>query len=72
MSAFVRRMLQGPLTALTEGTKRIGSGDLGYQIRFSRSGELEDLATSFNTMSSPAPRGAPGNQRLDAHTGRPR
>ena len=49
---FVRRMLQGPLTALTEGTKRIGSGDLGYQIKIPSHGELEDLATSFNTMSS--------------------
>jgi len=49
---FVRRMLQGPLSALTEGTKRIGSGDLGYQIKIPSHGELEDLATSFNTMSS--------------------
>jgi len=35
-------MLQGPLTALTEGTKRIGSGDLGYQIKIPSHGELED------------------------------
>jgi len=57
-TAFVRRMLQGPLTALTEGTHRLGSGDLGYQIKVHSRGEFEDLASSFNTMS---------HQLLDAH-----
>jgi len=52
ISAVVRRMLAGPLLALTEGTRRLGSGDLGYQIPFQSSGELQDLADSFNTMSS--------------------
>ena len=51
ISAFVRRMLGGPLRALTEGTHRLGSGDLGYQIPMQSSGELQDLANSFNTMS---------------------
>ncbi len=50
-AAFVRHMLDGPLTALTEGTHRIGSGDLGYQIHVRSHTELEELATSFNTMS---------------------
>jgi len=50
-AAFVRRMLQGPLTALEEGTHRVGSGDLGYQIRLKSGGELAELAESFNTMS---------------------
>jgi two-component system, NtrC family, sensor kinase len=57
-TAFVRRLLQGPLTALTEGTHRLGSGDLGYQIKVHSRGEFEDLASSFNTMS---------HQLLDAH-----
>ena len=57
-TAFVRRLLQGPLTALTEGTRRLGSGDLGYQIKVHSRGEFEDLANSFNTMS---------HQLLDAH-----
>lgn len=52
ISAFVRRMLGGPLRALTEGTHRLGSGELGYQIPLQSSGELQDLANSFNTMSS--------------------
>jgi two-component system NtrC family sensor kinase len=48
---FVRRMIGGPLKALTVGTHRLGSGDLGYQIHLRGSGELEELANSFNTMS---------------------
>ncbi|MGB7844408.1 MAG: ATP-binding protein [Candidatus Acidiferrum sp.] len=48
---FVRRMIGGPLRALTVGTHRLGSGDLGYQIHLRGSGELEELANSFNTMS---------------------
>ena len=48
---FVKRMLGEPLRALKEGTQRIGSGELGYQIRLKSSGELRDLANSFNTMS---------------------
>jgi two-component system NtrC family sensor kinase len=52
ISAFVRHMLGGPLRALTVGTHRLGSGDLGYQIPVQSSGELQDLANSFNTMSS--------------------
>jgi two-component system, NtrC family, sensor kinase len=51
ISAFVRHMLGGPLRALTEGTRRLGSGELGYQIQLDSSGELQDLAHSFNTMS---------------------
>src|SRR5271169_1844535 len=50
-AAFVQYMLGGPLRALTEGTKRLGSGDLGYQIHLKSSGELQELANSFNTMS---------------------
>jgi len=51
ISEFVRRMLGGPLRALMEGTHRLGSGELGYQIPQQPSGELQDLANSFNTMS---------------------
>ena len=49
--AFVQHMVGEPLKALTEGTHRLGSGDLGYQIHLKSSGELQELATSFNTMS---------------------
>ena len=50
-AAFVRHMLGGPLKALTAGTRAIGSGDFSHQIKVDSSGELRDLATSFNTMS---------------------
>ncbi len=50
-AAFVQHMLAGPLRALKEGTRRVGSGELGYQIQLRSSGELKDLARSFNTMS---------------------
>jgi two-component system, NtrC family, sensor kinase len=49
--AFVQHMVGEPLMALTEGTRRLGSGDLGYQIRLEASGEFQDLANSFNAMS---------------------
>jgi len=52
ISAFVRHMLGGPLRALTEGTHRLGSGELGYQIPVQSDAELQDLANSFNRMSS--------------------
>lgn len=48
---FFRHLLDGPLKALTAGTRAIGSGDLGYQIYVDSRGELKDLASSFNTMS---------------------
>jgi len=63
ISAFVRRMLQGPLSALTEGTRRLGSGELGYQIPYQASGELQELADSFNAMSSQLER---ANQEINA------
>ena len=63
ISAFVRHMLQGPLSALAEGTRRLGSGELGYQIPYQPSGELQELANSFNTMSSQLQR---ANQEINA------
>jgi two-component system NtrC family sensor kinase len=49
--AFVQHMVGEPLKALNESTKRLGSGELGYQIQLKASGELRDVANSFNTMS---------------------
>jgi two-component system, NtrC family, sensor kinase len=49
--AFVQHMVGEPLKALHEGTYRLGSGELGYQIQMNGSGELRDLADSFNVMS---------------------
>ena len=49
--AFVQHMVGEPLKALKEGTERLGSGELGYQIHLNSTGELQDLAKSFNAMS---------------------
>jgi two-component system NtrC family sensor kinase len=48
---FVWRVVGGPLKTLKAGTKRLGEGDLGYQIEPKSGDELGDLAGSFNTMS---------------------
>lgn len=49
--AFVSYMVHGPLLALTEGTRHLRAGDLGYQIKVSSHDELAILANSFNRMS---------------------
>ncbi len=48
---FVRRVVGRPINALEKGTRRIGAGDLGYQIDVSSQDEVGDLARSFNSMS---------------------
>ncbi len=48
---FVWRVLYGPLQALKEGTHRLASGELGYQLDIHSRDEVADLASSFNTMS---------------------
>jgi two-component system, NtrC family, sensor kinase len=49
---FVLRVVYGPLKTLEHGTKRLASGDLGYQIEVRSRDELSDLAMSFNAMST--------------------
>lgn len=48
---FIWRFVRVPLKALKAGTERLGSGDLGYQLKVDSQDELADLAESFNTMS---------------------
>ena len=51
-AGFVRRTLHGPLSELMKGTKHLGAGQLGYQIKLSSSrDELTEVAKSFNIMS---------------------
>lgn len=47
----VRRFLV-PLTSLMEGTRRVGSGDFDSAVTVKSGDEFEELAASFNTMSS--------------------
>jgi sigma-B regulation protein RsbU (phosphoserine phosphatase) len=42
--------LTAPITALTEGAKIIGSGDLNYQLVVKTGDEIEMLAETFNQM----------------------
>jgi putative nucleotidyltransferase with HDIG domain len=47
----VRRSLV-PLTSLMEGTRRLGRGDFDSQVTVKSGDEFEELAASFNTMTS--------------------
>jgi putative nucleotidyltransferase with HDIG domain len=47
----VRRSLV-PLTSLMEGTRRLGRGDFDSQVTVDSGDEFEELAASFNTMTS--------------------
>src|SRR4051812_2654885 len=48
---FVWRFVELPVTVLMTGTKRLGEGELGYQIETDSQDELGELADSFNHMS---------------------
>jgi two-component system NtrC family sensor kinase len=49
---FVWRMVHRPVQALHAGTRRLGAGELGYQITIHAPAELGELASSFNSMSA--------------------
>jgi len=49
---FVWRVVNRPLKVLEDGTDRLASGGLGYQLDVRSHDEFADLARSFNTMSS--------------------
>ena len=48
---FVWRVVNRPLKTLEDGTERLASGNLGYQLEVRSHDEFADLARSFNTMS---------------------
>ena len=48
---FIRKSL-GPLELLKEGTRRIARPDFDYQVELNSQDEFEELAESFNQMSS--------------------
>ena len=48
---FVVRVVGRPVRELHQGTERLSSGDLGFQIPVRSSDEVGDLASSFNRMS---------------------
>jgi putative nucleotidyltransferase with HDIG domain len=56
----------GPLTALMEGTRKIGAGDLGTQITIASKDEFEELGGAFNAMSRNLAEHFDENKRLIA------
>lgn len=45
------RSISKPIQALAEGSRRVGSGDLGHRIQVSSGDEIQDLALTFNQMA---------------------
>jgi len=48
---FIVRVVDRPIKTLSDGTKHLSQGDLGYQIVANSQDEVGDLARSFNAMS---------------------
>ncbi|HEU5452811.1 MAG TPA: histidine kinase dimerization/phospho-acceptor domain-containing protein, partial [Terriglobales bacterium] len=48
---FVVRVVGAPVRELEQGTRRLASGELGFQIPVRSGDEIGDLALSFNQMS---------------------
>jgi putative nucleotidyltransferase with HDIG domain len=51
VGVFVSRRITEPVKKLVEATRRIGAGDLHYQVKISGSNEINELAESFNQMA---------------------
>ena len=49
---FLSRMITKPIETLARGSEAIGQGNLDYKVEISTGDELEDLANSFNKMTS--------------------
>ncbi len=52
IGAALARTLSRPLHALTQATRRVAQGELGFQVKVHGRDELGDLAASFNQMSA--------------------
>lgn len=48
---FVWRLVDEPIRVLEAGTRRLGAGELGYQMPIASHDEVGELAESFNSMS---------------------
>ncbi len=48
----ISQRITKPISILNSGAKKIGAGDLNYNIEINTSDELENLANEFNTMST--------------------
>lgn len=52
VSLFLSRRMAGPIQLLTQGARRIGSGDLGLRLAIKSGDELEALGDQFNRMAA--------------------
>ncbi|MDD1526702.1 ATPase [Bradyrhizobium sp. WBOS7] len=52
VSFFLSRRMTGPIQLLTQGARRIGSGDLGLRLAIRTGDELEALGDQFNRMAA--------------------
>ncbi|MDD1533229.1 MULTISPECIES: hybrid sensor histidine kinase/response regulator [unclassified Bradyrhizobium] len=52
VSFFLSRRMTGPIQLLTQGARRIGSGDLGLRLAIKTGDELEALGDQFNRMAA--------------------
>ncbi|MBN9418848.1 hypothetical protein ABS71_20960 [bacterium SCN 62-11] len=51
VATLVARSLTAPLLQLTQGARQLAGGDLKHRLKVQASGELGELAQSFNTMA---------------------
>ncbi len=51
LALLLTRSIRGSVQALTEGSRRIGAGDLAHRIEIGRKDEIGKLAASFNEMT---------------------
>lgn len=52
LSIFLSRMITLPILTLSEGVKALGRGELEYKVEVNTNDEFEELADSFNKMTS--------------------
>lgn len=52
LGILLARTISRPVRAVTDATKMVASGDLGYQVPVATRDELGELASSFNQMSA--------------------
>jgi two-component system sensor histidine kinase BaeS len=66
IGASLARTLSHPIQELTEATRRVAKGELGYQVRVRGRDELGRLAESFNQMSADLAQGIDLRRQMTA------
>lgn len=66
LGLVLTRQILKPVRALTDGARRIASGDLKYRAAVESKDEIGTLAQSFNSMASSLERGEEARRQLNA------